>query len=154
METKYDNYVNLIKELEENISKAKREYKNKVQSDLIKELSKYFIHKKLSDIDMGGVNTGKLLDDVFLLNNEYGLILQVTEYDYDWFTISIKSIYKNLKYNKFIVTKTLVRYLPKNGEDVSMIAQDLYDRLKDMNVQRIKNKKKRAFKKQINKYNL
>ncbi len=154
METKYQSYIDEIRKLEKDSKNLKQEYKKKVYSDLTEAFSKYFFVKKLNDVNIDVSNKGQYIDNVFFLNDDYGLIFRISENDWDWFTISIKIIYKNLKYNKFMISTELHKYQPKNNEDPYKLAENLYEDLKLKNKKRIENRKKRAFKKQINKYNL
>ena len=154
METKYQSYIDKITRLENAVKDSKQEYKKQVQTDLIEAFSKYFIVKKLEDVNIDISNKSSFSNELFFLNDGYGLIFELSEHYWSLFTISIKIIYKNLKLNKFIISSTLHRYQPTNNEDPLKLAENLYEDLKVRNEKRIKNKKQREFKKQINKFNL
>lgn len=111
------------------------------------ELSKYFITKPIHEIDID--NKLSFSDNVYMLNNEYGCILHIPNLNVRQ---SIKVIYKNHKFGKFMTSKTLHKL--SMTDDFSKVARNIYDEMKVLNEKRLKNKKKREFKKQVNKYNL
>lgn len=148
---KYKEYVDKIYNLNRKTKSTIDKYKETVIKDVEDELSKYF-SKKVIDSDLS--NKGEFTENMFLLNDDYGCILEISRNSWEYYTIFIKSIYKNIRFNKFIITNTLYKHSPKNEENISDIVKNLYEEMKISNNKKIKNKKKRAFKKQIDKYNL
>jgi len=154
METNYKSYIDNIRKLEKDVRNSKQEYKKKAQSDIVDAFSKYFHHKTLDEVNIDVSNKGQFLNDLFFLNDDYGLIFHISENDWEWFTITTKIIYRNIKLDKFMISSTLHTFLPINNENPLKIAERTYDDMKIRNEKRIKNKKKRKFNKELKKFNL
>lgn len=158
MKIKYQQYIDDIKKLEMKKISLIEEYITKVMNDIDIELCKYFIKKTLKDIDLDISNKGHYDNNVYMLNDEYGIALNFINYNSNYnslnhFSLYFKLIYKNKKINKFIISSTISKYSPQY-EDISNVVKELYSVLKMKYNTRTKIQKNTEFKKQINKYNL
>lgn len=157
METNYKKYIDEVLYLRKKTINYKKGFIKKVVDDIESEFSKYFTKTPIKDLGIDISNKGQYSNNAYLLNDEYGIVLNISEYDWEIFTpnfkIHIQITYKNYKLNKFILSSYIHTFTAEH-DDASEIAKRLYDELKVKYDKRTKNKEKREFKNQTNKYNL
>lgn len=154
---KYQNYVDKIDSIKSELKNTEAKLKKETHDDFEKSLSKYF--KKIptnSKIDLSN-KSGYYSKNIFLLNDEYGFILKYSDSmkrpNLEEYRIGLISIYKK-ENNNFIIGGCLIyNYYPLK-EEVDLACKKIYNIVKEKNVKRIKSKKKREFKRNIDKFNL